>query len=78
LFSALDAFEHRHFTVVVVVHPHTQIHLARIGIGVEAFGNTQDGILGGEFDVLKNGCSHGVNDGKFGTARILQRLTRWA
>jgi hypothetical protein len=50
LFGRLHALQERQFSVVIEVHPDTEIDLVGIGIGCKLLVQTQDRIAGGHFD----------------------------
>ena len=43
------------FTVVVVIHAHTQIDLVRMLVGIELLVQAQDGVAWGHFDGAEQG-----------------------
>ncbi|MNT32299.1 hypothetical protein D3C72_1681720 [compost metagenome] len=52
-FGGLHALQQRQLAVVVEIHAHAQVHLARVGVSCELFVQTQDRVAGGHFDGRK-------------------------
>ena len=50
LFGGAHAVQQGQLAVVVEIHAHAQVHLGGVGVGVELFIETQDGVTRGHFD----------------------------
>ena len=83
-FSPLHALEQRDLAGVVGVHTHAEVHLVRIGVGDEGFGDPEDGVPRREFDGGEYGglgrCDHGSgrreSEGSLGSLQTLHYTLR--
>ena len=76
LFSRLHALQQRQLAVVVVIDPHAQIDLVRVGIGCKLLVEPQDRIAWGHFDGVEQ--RHGVPSNEKSVSRLQTGLLRWA